>query len=54
VEDAAVVVDEDGFDFFFVEIETGECHNSVAPERLPRRFPARRKVDGEESGPGIR
>jgi hypothetical protein len=27
VEDAAVVVEQDGFDFFLVEIETGECHN---------------------------
>ena len=26
VEDAAVLGEQDGFDFFFVEIQTGECH----------------------------
>ena len=31
VEDVALIVDEGGFDFFFVEIQTGKCHNSVTP-----------------------
>ena len=26
MEDAAVLGEQDGFDFFFVEIQTGECH----------------------------
>jgi hypothetical protein len=27
VEDAAVFIENNGFDFFLVEIESGECHN---------------------------
>jgi len=47
MEDIALVVDEGGFDFFFVEIQTGECHNSVTPfEYFRGVFRTARKVDG--------
>jgi len=35
MEDVALLVNEGGFDFFFVEIQTGKCHNSVTPECRP-------------------